>query len=131
MVENTEVAVERRPWIHGSHGRGLGASVRSGVRFRNQRGGANQAANAIRAWNADPEERLDGVADDDALMAATKRSMGRSWMRSCPQPPEMVTGLRSVLRCPSTFGNPGSRWHTFRVDTHYPLRPRGSLRTFD
>ena len=73
VVENAQVEVAPHPWITDVTVEDLVAQYEFGVRIRDKVDEANRAVIAIRGVKAQLEERLEGVDDDDTLMAAAER----------------------------------------------------------
>ena len=65
--------VKRNPWIERVTDEDLVAQYEFGVRVPDQVNGVNRAVIEIRKTKAEQEERLEGVDDDETLIAAAER----------------------------------------------------------
>ena len=72
-VMSERLVVKRNPWIEGVTDEDLVAQYEFGVRVRDQVDRANRAVIEIRRVKGELEERLEGVDDDETLIAAAER----------------------------------------------------------
>ena len=72
-VMSERLVVKRNPWIEGVTDEDLLAQYEFGVRVRDQVDRANRAVIEIRRVKGELEERLEGVDDEETLIAAAER----------------------------------------------------------